>query len=722
MPEVELLKIFHGTGAPPATRVNGGLFVSQLATEAAVSSTNNTVKHANLYFDLGGMRYIVAGDSKLTNALTIGGQSFDGTAPVSVDTWSYTFGSGANNGYISVTPYKNGVAQTAQAIQVKGLASNSAAWRAESYFLTTTGTAAAAKKLISGNAFTISDGTNTISYGTTETGASAYVGSKLITTNSSSSVTQTTSALTNGNVYLNGLMHQVNSNTGWIVNGSIKISGTSGVSVSTDTSGNIVITGTTYTPAQLKFINGSSTTTGPVNYDGSVAVEIGYNTIGAASAESAITGVSFGTDNKTLKLSRGGSLADLTTTLPATAAINISGNATTATTATHTAGHLIIKASGTTIADFNGEDTEANITYAALGVVPESYLPASVKERLVAVADETALKALTTTTVQAGDVVRNQATDQLYYVVNYSDRTAAEASLDNTAKTLSFVNFTAGIAALADKATATVGKLTFSTAGSATASYFDGHDATISYNSIGAAANTTVITGASFDTDNKTLKLARGNGSLGAISVALPATAAINISGKATTAGTADKVANTIILNNNETTVSFDGSQTSSTFYAGNKIIVTTVNGVAPAAGSTNGSVYLATVKQVNATTWAQVNKFQITGGSDIKVTSNSSGNITIAHSTSAPTAGTENATTWSLLGGSDGTFTAHQIAANSYGHVTSYTPQKIILKKLTYTSNYGSEGIKIGTFSDGTAANNIDLYVGIPWDDWDQQ
>ena len=69
---------------------------------------------------------------------------------------------------------------------------------------------------------------------------------KLITTNSSTSTTQTTSALTNGNVYLN-LVENSTARSGH------KISGSGATSVATDASGNIIIsstdnnTNTTYT-------------------------------------------------------------------------------------------------------------------------------------------------------------------------------------------------------------------------------------------------------------------------------------------------------------------------------------------------------------------------------------------------------------------------------------------------------------------------------------------
>lgn len=604
----DLLRVYYGTGAPPNTTLNGALYVS---TSNDASSING-IKKSQLYFDFDNTRYIISGDALLSHTFTVGGVSFDGHENKSVDTYTYSFKEGGTPGYFTVTTSKNGVSQGDSSVHINGI--KGAAFEEKSAFLAANGTAVKAKALTT--ALTLSDGTNSVVYGSEEGAKQAYFGSKIIVANSSTSITAATTTIANGSVYLNVLSKKV-SNGDWTVGGSVNIKGESGVTVTRDSDGAIVVTGTLYSPATLTFNNGGAGGNSGAQYNGSTPITISYNTIGAAAANTAITGASISATG--ISLSRANSNTAITANFPESLSVNISGKATTAGTADATKGTLTLKVNGGNTVTFNGATAEFDVTYAKLGVVPADYLPASVKERLIVRSSESAIKQLTLDDAQPGDVVKNSdaTSGQLYYVVSYSERTTAGASFSNNGNTLSFVPFAAGSAAYADEAHHVSKQLTFSTAGQGATDYYNGSEAkTLSYNSIGAAAANTEITGASFGTNNKTLTLAKGSGN---ITVDLPAKAAINISGKADTAGVADSVAGTLTLNNNGTTATYNGGS-SPTIYVGNKVIITgnTTQVATATAKIDNGSVYITTVKQTAADTWARAEAFIMTGERDI--------------------------------------------------------------------------------------------------------
>lgn len=87
------------------------------------------------------------------------------------------------------------------------------------------------------------------------------------------------------------------------------------------------------------------------------------------------------------------------------------------------------------------------------GVINADNLPASVKERMIIVTDENAMKALTTTNAQLGDTVRLSGSGQaqtLYYIVS-SDATSLPTGTI-TGTNFKFVPYSAGNAAQADNA------------------------------------------------------------------------------------------------------------------------------------------------------------------------------------------------------------------------------------------------------------------------------
>lgn len=88
------------------------------------------------------------------------------------------------------------------------------------------------------------------------------------------------------------------------------------------------------------------------------------------------------------------------------------------------------------------------------GTISADNLPASVKERMIVVADETAMKALSDTNAQEGDTVRLSGAGQdqsLYYIVSKSATSLPSDTITGT--NFKFVPYSAGSAAHADNAT-----------------------------------------------------------------------------------------------------------------------------------------------------------------------------------------------------------------------------------------------------------------------------
>ena len=104
----------------------------------------------------------------------------------------------------------------------------------------------------------------------TDTDTNTHYTSKNIVTNSASGTTNTTTALTNGNVYLNHLEEST-------VKSSHKISGSGTVSVTTDASGNIIITGADQYTGDITGVTAGSGLTGGGN-SGSVTLNVGAGT------------------------------------------------------------------------------------------------------------------------------------------------------------------------------------------------------------------------------------------------------------------------------------------------------------------------------------------------------------------------------------------------------------------------------------------------------------
>lgn len=96
---------------------------------------------------------------------------------------------------------------------------------------------------------------------------------------------------------------------------------------------------------------------------------------------------------------------------------------TTANSLTNTRTFSISGGATAAAQNFNGtQNVTLNVTSLDAtklnGTVPLANLPASALERVVTVADDTARKALTTATVQAGDVVKVTSTGRMYFVVD----------------------------------------------------------------------------------------------------------------------------------------------------------------------------------------------------------------------------------------------------------------------------------------------------------------
>ena len=164
---------------------------------------------------------------------------------------------------------------------------------------------------------------------------------------------------------------------------------------------------TTYTSLKNPYkltIQGNGTTLTNGEYDGSAAktVNITYSSVGALGA------------NET---------AAAATQLAATKTFSITGAVTAAAQNFNGTQNVVLNA------------TSLDATKLS-GTVPLANLPASALERVVTVADLTARNALTTSSVQNGDVVKVTDTNRMYFVVD-------DTHLDSDA---GYVEFSAGIA------------------------------------------------------------------------------------------------------------------------------------------------------------------------------------------------------------------------------------------------------------------------------------
>ena len=426
----------------------------------------------------------------------------------------------------------------------------------------------------------------TVSYSGGNSG-NVLVEDSTILTDSATGTSTANANIANGSIYVNRV---VTSKTGsnaaqtTLVN-SIKITGANDTSVTyNDTTKTISISTTVPTtlpnPQALIFTDGTNT----LSYDGSVLRSgVTYSTVGAAAANTEITAASFGNDNKTLTLTK--AAGNITVELPATAAINISGKATTAGTADQVAQALVFASDGTGAAagsSFDGS-TRRVISYNSIGAAPSTgidvsaidwtsgtipigAIPEAAIEKLyiapAATSGQTNAQAAAAylaahDEITEGDVIQVGDGGELFFV--YDDN-----------GTLAVKTFSAGTAAQATKVSHA---LTFidgqGAAGVAAGQTWDGSaNKTIGYATVGAAGKDTEITAAAFGNDNKTLTLTKAAGN---ITVALPATAAINISGKATTAGTADQVAHALsFVVDGSTPVGYDGSQNRTITYTTN--------------------------------------------------------------------------------------------------------------------------------------------------------
>jgi hypothetical protein len=181
-----------------------------------------------------------------------------------------------------------------------------------------------------------------------------------------------------------------------------------------------------------------------------------------------------------------------------------------------------------------------------------------------------------TTTSLAVDISGNASsvTDGVYTTGSYANPTWITnidySILNGTVPTWN--QDTTGNAATADEADKVANALTFATTGGTTAnSTFDGSTAvTIDYSTIGAAA-----VGQTFYIGTTAITLNQATGTVTSL--------AVDISGKATTAGTADSVANSL------TFATTGGTTANSTFNGSNAVTIDySTIGAAPAAGSSS--------------------------------------------------------------------------------------------------------------------------------------
>ena len=726
-----LLRVWYGnTTTPPQTRVEGSMYVT----------TGHGSGKAQLHFDLGGSRYTIKSGGQLDYSFTVGNVTFNNTEDKSIDIYTYAFGEGGSNGTFRVTPSLNGTAQTAFDVAIKGL--GTAAYTDAGAYLAANGTATAANRLTVGLSIYNNSSTAVI-FGSDGQDKSVYIGSDLVVGNGTAT-SMTSAALTNGAVHLIPL-YQTGENT-WSAKRRIPISGAGGVSVTASNTGAITITGTTYTalpnPYSIEFNNGGSGASSGSTYNGNADLTVSYNTIGAASNASVITGASFdSTDNKTLKLARAnGSLGDITVALPTTAAINISGKADTAGTADQLGHGLELQINGTQKAVFNGQsDATFNVTYAQLGEIPLEYIPASARERLFVTAltstnntDAKAIgAAITNNDVQAGDVVQVNPGTGVTPGVEGDGSGKMYFIYDNNG-TLTYKAFTAGTTAYATLAK----QLEHGFSITAKNAKSDNTDLTASFNGLADSSITIPLaTGTYAGLLSAAAQTIGGDktftgaisGTSATFSNGVVATGGFtgNLSGKATTAGTADQTQCSIEF----TGTAFNLDNTNSITFNG--AADKTIGTFTPATAAAAGHWGMVPTPPANshqkfmtggATWWTLAGERGIEAIYDdstntVKIRHNKD-NITRRNNLVDATLGTLSGDTdVSIFGANDTTFTIGQVFYDIQGHITSVTNSGLTIKKVTYTpaTAFASEGYTFGTFSDGT--NDIVIRGGVVWE-----
>ena len=400
-----------------------------------------------------------------------------------------------------------------------------------------------------------------------------------IITNSATGASAATGNLTNGNVFLNRTVAtQVGTAAASTsVTNLFKITGSGPISVAYTKSTNLIQISAPAYPTQLP--NPSALSWGSKSYDGSDTATITLSDLGGLASGKAISSVA---------MSSGGvitiTFAD-NTTKTSTAPSSWTIKATTAGTAdsankVNTAltwnnkSYDGSSSSNTEITSSDVQTLAAGLAASALNwegfTVPLANIPATAQERLyvapAATSGQTELQAATTyltnnSGVTAGDVIQVGSGAMFYVYDNNGSRALKEfsAGIANTAATVQ--NGITFKAAAGD-------------AGVAAGTTWNGSNSiNVGYATVGAApAGSEISSGAFGGTGNRTLTLTKSGG--GTVTASLPSSGkvGINISGKADTAGTADKVSGILTVSVAAAAASVSGTvaSTGSVSYQGN--------------------------------------------------------------------------------------------------------------------------------------------------------
>lgn len=309
-----------------------------IVNSAATSTANTTAAVGN-----GSVYLNHVENGSVTSSHKISGS---GATTVTADSSGNIFVSSTNTVYDVATTSSNGLMTSAMVTKLNGITAGANKYSLPSATSSTLGGVKIGSNITvaSGTiSLTKANVTSALGYTPPTADTNTHYASKNVV-GSATAITNTTSALTNGNVYLNSVENSA-------VTSSHKISGSGATTVTTDTSGNIVISSTNTTYSSLKnpyslTISLNGTSQGAYNGSAAKSIDVTASSVGAYTTSEVDSKLSVKYDS-TVSRTKNTVLAAPATAdgtasfraltaadIPAVNASAISGTVATATTAT----------------------------------------------------------------------------------------------------------------------------------------------------------------------------------------------------------------------------------------------------------------------------------------------------------------------------------------------------------------------------------------------------